>query len=122
MPLDMERQPLSGTTQMSYGLGWPISDYRGKLLLEHNGAMDGFRSRILLLPRERIGLVILVNVDDDAPVMATGFVLADRLLALPAGLARALRKGAGTVGVRAVPTSPSTATHSASSPGVMAAT
>jgi CubicO group peptidase (beta-lactamase class C family) len=84
MPLDTERMPLAGTTQMSYGLGWRISDYRGKLLLEHNGAVDGFRARILLLPRERIGIVLLVNVDDDAPLMATGFVLIDRLLGLEA--------------------------------------
>ncbi len=31
------------TTQISYGLGWIVQDYHGRLLLQHGGAIDGFR-------------------------------------------------------------------------------
>ena len=43
MPLDHELARLTETTQMSYGFGWRISDYRGKPLWDHGGAVDGFR-------------------------------------------------------------------------------
>ena len=44
MPLDRELARMTETTQMSYGLGWRISDYRGRPLWDHGGAVDGFRA------------------------------------------------------------------------------
>jgi CubicO group peptidase (beta-lactamase class C family) len=81
-PVDPDRARLAGTTQVSYGLGWHILDYRGHHLLEHGGAVDGFRARILLLPRDRYGIVLLVNVDETAVLNAAGNLLLDHLLGL----------------------------------------
>ena len=81
--VDSERVRLAGTTQASYGLGWRISDYRGQALLEHGGANDGFRARIMLFPRSKLGLALLTNIDEDAVLQALGNELADHLLGLP---------------------------------------
>jgi CubicO group peptidase (beta-lactamase class C family) len=80
VPLDAERARLVGTTQRSYGLGWHLSDYRGRLLWEHGGAVDGFRARILLLPREHLGIVVLTNLEEVGIVQATGNTLLDHFL------------------------------------------
>jgi CubicO group peptidase (beta-lactamase class C family) len=71
------------STQMSYGLGWRLSDYRGRALWDHGGASDGFRARILLAPKEKVGVVVLVNLEDLEIVNAVGFSLLDAALGLP---------------------------------------
>jgi CubicO group peptidase (beta-lactamase class C family) len=80
VPLDSDRARLAGTTLEGYGLGWHISDYRGQPLIEHGGAVDGFRARILLLPKQKVGAVLLTNVEESAVLSATGNVLLDLLL------------------------------------------
>jgi CubicO group peptidase (beta-lactamase class C family) len=82
-PLAPELAQLAGTTQSSYGLGWHIRDHRGLELLEHGGATDGFRARILLVPRKGLGLVLLANGEEAAMMEAVGYTLLDRLLPLP---------------------------------------
>jgi CubicO group peptidase (beta-lactamase class C family) len=83
VPLDVALARLTDATQSSYGLGWHITDYRGYPLLEHGGAVDGFRARIMLLPRHRLGLVVLANLENMEIVNATGNSLLDHLLGLP---------------------------------------
>ncbi|HET7112608.1 MAG TPA: serine hydrolase [Pyrinomonadaceae bacterium] len=46
---------------LNYGLGWFLSDYRGRKLVEHGGAIDGMRSEVAMLPAEKLGVVILTN-------------------------------------------------------------
>jgi hypothetical protein len=74
---------MAETTQMSYGLGWRISDYRGKTLWDHGGATDGFRARIMLAPRDKVGVVVLVNLEDTEIAYAVGYALLDAALGLP---------------------------------------
>lgn len=45
----------------AYGLGWGLSDYRGRLVVSHGGAIDGMFSGVTLVPEERLGLVVLTN-------------------------------------------------------------
>jgi hypothetical protein len=45
----------------AYGLGWTISDYRGRKLVAHGGAIDGFRALVGLVPEEQLGVVVLTN-------------------------------------------------------------
>ncbi len=80
VPLDSEKAKFAVTTLSSYGLGWHIEDYRGQPLLEHGGAVDGFRARVLLLPKQKIGAVLLTNVEESAVLSATGNLLLDLLL------------------------------------------
>jgi CubicO group peptidase (beta-lactamase class C family) len=45
----------------NYGMGWAIMPYRGHLLLEHGGGIDGFIAMVAFLPRDNMGAVILSN-------------------------------------------------------------
>lgn len=81
-PIDAELAKMSGTTQQSYGLGWRILDYRGRGVLEHGGANDGFRAYITLVPREKLGLVVLANLEETGMVHGLAYRLLDHLLRL----------------------------------------
>lgn len=48
----------------SYGLGWFLSIEQGQKLVEHDGGMPGFLSKVSLLPAERFGFVVLNNAND----------------------------------------------------------
>jgi CubicO group peptidase (beta-lactamase class C family) len=50
-----------GVHFMAYGMGWQLQDYRARKLVQHNGAIDGMRAVVAMLPEEGIGLVILAN-------------------------------------------------------------
>ncbi len=43
------------------GLGWAVGSYRGLRTLSHSGADPGFGSRLVLVPEQRIGVVVLAN-------------------------------------------------------------
>lgn len=47
---------------LNYGMGWFLSDFRGKKLVEHGGAIDGMRALVAMVPEENVGVVILTNV------------------------------------------------------------
>ena len=72
----------AGATQAGYALGWHITEYRGHADHEHGGAVDGFRARIILVPRKKLGLVLLTNLEDAVIVQAAGNNLLDCLLGL----------------------------------------
>jgi len=44
-----------------YGLAWGLMDYRGRVIASHGGAADGMYSRVVLVPEESLGIVILTN-------------------------------------------------------------
>lgn len=46
---------------LNYGLGWFLSDFRGRKLVEHGGAIDGMRSAVGMIPEEKLGVVVLTN-------------------------------------------------------------
>ncbi len=48
----------------SYGMGWFLYLERGKKLVEHDGGMPGFLSKVSLLPAEKFGFVVLNNSND----------------------------------------------------------
>lgn len=45
----------------SYTLGWHRDRYRGELHLSHGGGILGFPAFVFMLPRRRIGVVVLAN-------------------------------------------------------------
>jgi CubicO group peptidase (beta-lactamase class C family) len=47
---------------LTYGLGWFLSDYKGRKLVEHGGAIDGMRAQVGMIPEEKLGLVVLTNL------------------------------------------------------------
>ncbi len=55
------------TTQIAvpgggYGMGWVISEWNGKRVVEHGGNIDGFAAQVAMLPDEDLGFVLLMNV------------------------------------------------------------
>ena len=46
---------------LTYGMGWFLSDYRGRKVVEHGGAIDGMRAEVAMMPEEKLGMVILTN-------------------------------------------------------------
>jgi CubicO group peptidase (beta-lactamase class C family) len=48
-------------TVAGYGMGLQVMDYRGHPLLWHTGGGDGQMAYMALLPRDRLGVVVLVN-------------------------------------------------------------
>lgn len=47
-----------------YGLGWFLYLHDGRKLVEHDGGMPGFLSKVSLLPSERFAFVVLNNAND----------------------------------------------------------
>ena len=48
---------------LDYGMGWFLSDYRGRKMVEHGGAIDGMRGAVSMIPEEKIGVVVLGNMN-----------------------------------------------------------
>ena len=44
-----------------YGLGWQIMDYRGESILWHSGNADGMPSYMVILPEQKLGVVVMIN-------------------------------------------------------------
>ena len=44
-----------------YGLGWGMSDYQGRKMVNHGGGYDGMYSRLTMIPEEKLGIVVLTN-------------------------------------------------------------
>jgi CubicO group peptidase (beta-lactamase class C family) len=72
------------TTQMSYGLGWVVQDYRGQLQITHVGSIDGFRAHVAFLPQAKLGIGILSNLQATRMNNALANTLVDHLLRHPA--------------------------------------
>ncbi|HTU16501.1 MAG TPA: serine hydrolase [Gemmataceae bacterium] len=71
------------TSQMSYGMGWEIQDHFGHHLLQHAGLIDGFRCHFTLVPKARLGIVLLCNLHQTRMNIALSNALLDMLLELP---------------------------------------
>jgi CubicO group peptidase (beta-lactamase class C family) len=52
----------------AYGMGFVVESYRGHKVVQHGGGIDGFISLLSLLPRERVGLIVLSNLSGNNPV------------------------------------------------------
>ena len=44
-----------------YALGWFISNYRGEIMVWHNGGLDGFATMMAYLPRKQWGFIMMAN-------------------------------------------------------------
>jgi CubicO group peptidase (beta-lactamase class C family) len=55
-------QQIQVAPKVGYGLGWFVREWRGKKAIEHAGNIDGFNAVVMMIPEEKIGLVLLTNV------------------------------------------------------------
>ena len=68
------------SARVDYAMGWVVYDYRGREVVAHGGVMDGFRTLILLVPKERLGIALFNNLHHTKLNLAAGHALLDRLL------------------------------------------
>jgi CubicO group peptidase (beta-lactamase class C family) len=68
---------------LTYGLGWFLSDYRGRKLVEHGGAIDGMRAQVGMIPEEKLGLVVLSNLNGNTLPHALMYKILDFYLKAP---------------------------------------
>lgn len=61
-----------------YGLGWFLSDYKGRRIVEHGGNIDGMTAQVGMMPDEKLGIVILANHGQSMLPQALLFDLFDR--------------------------------------------
>lgn len=47
----------------TYGLGWVMSDYEGRRIIEHSGGANGFVTKTELVPEENLGVIVYTNTD-----------------------------------------------------------
>lgn len=66
-----------------YGLGWFITSYKGHLMVEHGGNIDGFSAGVCLLPQDSIGIVVLTNRNGTPITTVLEYFVTDILLDLP---------------------------------------
>ncbi len=55
------KETFPSTHFRGYGLGWSLADYKGRKVVSHGGAYDGMYSRVMLVPEEELGVVVLTN-------------------------------------------------------------
>ncbi len=76
--LGSDQEPIT-----TYGLGWFVQTYRGRLMAWHTGSIDGYYSMVALLPFDGLGVAILSNRSDHfLPEVVSRWVF-DRFLGLP---------------------------------------
>jgi CubicO group peptidase (beta-lactamase class C family) len=66
LPTGNPPAPLAGLKEnfADYGLGWRLTDYHGRKLVGHTGGVGGFVSRVMLVPEENLGVVVLTNAEE----------------------------------------------------------
>ena len=66
-----------------YGLGMDINDRAGKIVVSHTGGVDGFLSSVMIVPEEKLGIVILTNTDQNNFFQDLTKEIRDAYLSLP---------------------------------------
>lgn len=67
----------------NYGLGWFLRDYHGRKLVYHTGGLTGQVSKTLLVPEEKLGIVVLTNQESSGAFESIIYHLLDYYLQLP---------------------------------------
>ena len=66
-----------------YALGWGLRDYHGRKLVGHTGGVGGFVSRVMLVPEENLGVVVLTNAEEAGAFDSVLFHVLDYYFQLP---------------------------------------
>jgi CubicO group peptidase (beta-lactamase class C family) len=61
----------------AYGLGWGLRDYLGRKLVSHSGGVAGTVTRVMLVPEEKLGVVILTNAEEEGAFESVLFRIVD---------------------------------------------
>ena len=56
-----DKKRIPGRHFAGYGLGFGLQDYFGRQIVSHSGGYDGMYSRVMMVPDEKLGIVVLTN-------------------------------------------------------------
>jgi len=68
---------------ITYGLGWFLHDYHGRMVVEHGGNIDGMTAQVSMVPEEKLGMVILTNMNGSFLPVAMQYRVIDAYLGQP---------------------------------------
>ena len=82
MKVGVPKGPLAATRAnfAAYGLGFQLRDYKGQLIAMHGGALQGFYSRVLLVPESKLGVAIFTNAESGGALNALQYRLLDQYM------------------------------------------
>jgi CubicO group peptidase (beta-lactamase class C family) len=85
LPIGDPPPPLAGLKANfgDYALGWSVRDYHGRKLVGHTGGVAGFVSRVMLIPEENLGVVVLTNAEEGGAFDSVVYHILDHYFALP---------------------------------------
>ncbi|MFB9244410.1 serine hydrolase [Massilia antarctica] len=64
----------------AYGLGFQLRDYKGRKLALHGGALQGFYSRVVMVPEAKLGIAIFTNAESGGALASLQYRLLDHYL------------------------------------------
>lgn len=67
----------------AYGLGFQLQDIAGKLEVSHTGGLEGIVTQIVMIPQEKLGIIVLTNQQEGAAFIAVSNTIKDFYLGLP---------------------------------------
>jgi len=76
------KPPLAATKPnfSAYGLGFQLRDYKGMKVAMHGGALQGFYSRVVMVPEAKLGVAILTNAENGGSMTALQWRILDHYL------------------------------------------
>lgn len=85
LPIGDPPPPLAGLKAnfADYALGWGLRDYHGRKLIGHTGGVGGFVSRVMLVPEENLGVVVLTNAEEGGAFDSILYHVLDHYFRLP---------------------------------------
>jgi CubicO group peptidase (beta-lactamase class C family) len=85
LPIGDPPPPLAGLKAnfADYALGWGLRDYHGRKLVGHTGGVAGFVSRVMLVPEENLGVVVLTNAEEGGAFDSVLYHVLDHYFGLP---------------------------------------
>ncbi|MEZ4411882.1 MAG: serine hydrolase [Gemmatimonadales bacterium] len=81
-PMPKELAPYTANFS-GYGLGFFLRDYRGQKLVTHTGGLPGYVSLLMMLPNQKVGVMVLTNQESGAAFMSIGLKVLDYYLNAP---------------------------------------
>jgi CubicO group peptidase (beta-lactamase class C family) len=66
-----------------YGLGVSLRDYRGRKMVTHTGGLTGYVSQIVMVPEEKLGIIILTNGEAGETFSSISWHVVDHYLGAP---------------------------------------
>jgi CubicO group peptidase (beta-lactamase class C family) len=85
LPIGDSPPPLAGlgANFADYALGWALRDYHGRRLVGHTGGVAGFVSRVMMVPEENLGVVVLTNAEEGGAFDSVLYHVLDHYFGLP---------------------------------------